>query len=151
MAIILLTFAAKYVLHMPNKEELIAQVEAEQVAMIEKICFPPNEACSEEHMKQRVALAPELFLVAADINLYYPEGKNIMVLGLDVLPEYRNQGLAGELVFQYFQREKRRHAILLTCLDEKVQMYEKMGFVDLGIANSTWGGEEWHEMRYIIK
>lgn len=66
MAIILLTFAAKYVLHMPNKEELIAQVEAEQVAMIEKICLPPNEACSEEHMKQRVAMAPELFLVAVD-------------------------------------------------------------------------------------
>jgi hypothetical protein len=25
-------------------------------------------------------------------------------------------------------------------------MYEKMGFIDRGIANSTWGGEEWHEM-----
>jgi hypothetical protein len=29
-------------------------------------------------------------------------------------------------------------------------MYEKMGFVDRGISNSTWGGEEWHEMNYWI-
>jgi hypothetical protein len=29
-------------------------------------------------------------------------------------------------------------------------MYEKMGFIDRGIANSTWGGEEWHEMTYMI-
>ena len=25
-------------------------------------------------------------------------------------------------------------------------MYEKFGFKDKGIAQSTWGGEEWHEM-----
>jgi hypothetical protein len=30
-------------------------------------------------------------------------------------------------------------------------MYEKMGFLDRGIANSTWGGEEWHEMSYRIE
>jgi hypothetical protein len=30
-------------------------------------------------------------------------------------------------------------------------MYEKMGFIDRGIANSTWGGEEWHEMIYKIR
>ena len=40
--------------------------EADQAARIEKICFPPNEACSESMMKERVATAPELFLVAID-------------------------------------------------------------------------------------
>lgn len=29
-----------------------------------------------------------------DITLHDPKGKNIMLLGLDVLPEYRHQGLA---------------------------------------------------------
>lgn len=28
--------------------------ETEQVVKIEKICFPPNEACSEKHMKERI-------------------------------------------------------------------------------------------------
>ncbi len=34
----------------------------------------------------------------------------------------------------------------VACLDEKVKMYEKFGFTDLGQANSTWGGEAWHAM-----
>jgi ribosomal protein S18 acetylase RimI-like enzyme len=153
--------------------------EADQAAAIEQICFPPNEACSEQHMKERVAKAPELFLVAidkeagklagflnglstdeytfrdeffTDVNLYNPSGKNIMLLGLDVLPEYRRQGIAKELVYSYARREREneRQMLILTCLKSKVKMYKKMGFVDRGIANSTWGGEEWHEMSYRI-
>lgn len=153
--------------------------EAEQVVTIEQICFPPNEACSKEHMKERVIYAKELFLVAVDkttgkiagflnglstdeevfrdefftdITLYNPEGKNIMLLGLDVLPEYRRQGLATEIVKRYVERERKnnREKILLTCLDSKVSMYKKMGFLDEGIANSSWGGEKWHEMSYIL-
>jgi ribosomal protein S18 acetylase RimI-like enzyme len=149
--------------------------EADEAAAIEQICFPPNEACSEQHMKERIAKASELFLVAVDrstgrlagflnglstdedvfrdefftdVNLYNPDGKNIMLLGLDVLPEYRRQGIAKELVYSYARREREngRQLLILTCLKSKVKMYEKMGFVDRGIANSTWGGEEWHEM-----
>ena len=44
----------------------IKQDEIPQAAEIEKRCFPPNEACSYEHMEQRVKKAPELFLVAVD-------------------------------------------------------------------------------------
>ena len=40
--------------------------EADQAVEIEQICFLPNEACSEQHMKERLAEAPELFLVAVD-------------------------------------------------------------------------------------
>ncbi|MBO5346585.1 MAG: GNAT family N-acetyltransferase [Lachnospiraceae bacterium] len=149
--------------------------EADQAVAIEQICFPPNEACSEKSMKERIARAPELFLVAVDkesgklagflnglstneqsfrdefftdADLYEPEGSHVMLLGLDVLPEYRGQGLAREIVQQYVNREraKGRRALVLTCLESKVKMYEKMGFHDHGIANSTWGGEEWHEM-----
>lgn len=149
--------------------------EADQAALIEKICFPPNEACSETMMKERVAAAPEMFLVAIDkesgkiagfINglstdesalrdefftnagLYDPAGKNVMVLGLDVLPEYRGQGLAREIVSRYLAREKEkgRSKVILTCLESKVEMYEKMGFQNDGISGSVWGGEQWYEM-----
>lgn len=151
--------------------------EADQAALIEKICFPPNEACSETMMKERVAAAPEMFLVAIDkesgkiagfINglstdesalrdefftnagLYDPAGKNVMVLGLDVLPEYRGQGLAREIVSRYLAREKEkgRSKVILTCLESKVLMYEKMGFQNDGISGSVWGGEKWYEMSY---
>ena len=149
--------------------------EADQAARIEEICFPPNEACSEKMMRERVLTAPELFLVAidrqsgkiagflnglsteesvfrdeffTDAKLYDPAGRNVMLLGLDVLPEYRGQGLARAIMFQYLRRERERgrEAAILTCLDSKVEMYEKMGFEDRGIAQSSWGGEQWHEM-----
>ncbi len=153
--------------------------EAEQAAEIERICFPPNEACTREMMIRRVAKAPDLFLVAVDrhtgkvagflnglatdenvfrdefftdAELHDPDGKNIMLLGLDVLPEYRGQGLAREIVSVYISRERRngRRMLLLTCLESKVEMYRKMGFRDEGIANSEWGGEQWHEMSCVI-
>ena len=153
--------------------------ETDQAVIIEQICFPPNEACSEKNMKDRIERAPELFLVAVDketgkiagflnglatdesefrdefftnADLYNPNGKNIMLLGLDVLPEYRRQGLATELVRKYAERERanNRQKLILTCLQSKVEMYKKMCFLDDGIANSTWGGEEWHEMSMFL-
>lgn len=153
----------------------IRQEEIAQAIAIEQICFPPNEACSEKNMKDRIAAVPDLFLVAVDkktgklagflngiatdentfrdefftdAGLHQPDGRNIMLLGLDVLPDFRGQGLGRELVFQYLRRERDRGRceILLTCLKEKVRMYEKFGFIDRGMANSAWGGEEWHEM-----
>ena len=158
----------------------IRREEAEEAADIEQICFPPHEACSRSMMHQRVETAPELFLVAqdrqtgrlagflnglstdecvfrdeffTDAKLYDPRGKNVMLLGLDVLPRYRGQGLARELMRRYQERERAagRRELLLTCLDSKVEMYEKMGFRDLGTANSAWGGETWHEMSCLLK
>lgn len=75
-----------------------------------------------------------------------------MLLGLDVLPQYRCQGLASELMSRYRQREaaKGRKALILTCLEEKVKMYEKMGFQNRGISGSNWGGEQWYEMGCIL-
>ena len=149
--------------------------EAETAVAIETACFPPNEACVLPIMKQRVKMAPELFMVAeekntgkmigfvnaiatdenslrdeffTDIRLHNPQGKYIMILSVAVLSEYRHQGLAKEMMRQLLNRQKEagRLAAVLTCLDSKVEMYKKMGYVDLGISQSSWGGEEWHEM-----
>lgn len=74
-----------------------------------------------------------------------------MLLGLDVLPEHRRQGLATELMFQYLNREREngRKKVFLTCLEGKVQMYRKMGYKDLGKFPLCMGqAEEWHDMSY---
>ena len=70
-------------------------------------------------------------------------------LGLAVLPKYRGIGVASELMRRYsgIQRQQGRCALILTCLDAKVEMYKKMGFEDEGISDSSWGGEQWHQMR----
>lgn len=149
---------------------------ADEAAEIEQICFPPNEACAPKQMKERIETASDLFLVARDCekdgkiagflngiatdeyhfkddfftnaDTHNPNGENIMLLGLDVLPEYRKMGLARELVYNYCRREQERgrKRLVLTCLPNKVKMYKKFGFNDLGEAASTWGGEKWHEM-----
>ena len=153
--------------------------ETQQAIEIEQICFPPNEACSPKSLTERIKATAETFLVAedketgklaaflngvptdeeafrdeffTDISLSNPEGKNIMLLGLDVRPEYRMQGLGRELVSRYCQKEaqKGRKKLFLTCLDEKVKMYERMGYKDLGISASVWGGEKWHDMEYVF-
>lgn len=149
--------------------------EVDQAIAIEQICFPPNEACSPKAMSERIAAVPELFMVAVcketgklagffngiatneesfrdefftDIRLNDVEGENVMLLGLDVLPEHRGKGLGRELSYQYSVRERiaGRKRMVLTCLQEKVEMYKKFGYEDRGMANSDWGAEKWHEM-----
>lgn len=153
--------------------------EGEQAAAIERACFPPKEACTEKMMLERAAKAPELFLVAMDrrtgkmagfltgistdedsfrdafflnADLHEPAGENVMLLSLAVLPEYRGQGLAREIMSRFLarERERKREKVLLTCVQSKVKMYEKMGFHDDGIANSSWGGNQWYEMSCIL-
>ena len=149
--------------------------EAETAADIEEICFPPNEACPRAVMRRRALSWPETFLVAqeresgqiagmlngiatdetvfrdaffTDPGLHCPGGSNLMLLGLDVLPAFRKQGLA-RLLLETCRREAEaagRSRLVLTCLAEKVPMYEHLGFADLGLSASRWGGEAWHEM-----
>ena len=84
-------------------------------------------------MAPRIENAPDLFLVAVDrktgkmaaflnglatnrehltddfftdADQHDPDGTNIMLLGLDVLPEHQHQGLARELMEQYKEREQ---------------------------------------------
>ena len=150
----------------------IRQEEADQAVEIETICFPPNEACKREHMIPRIAAAADFFWVAedtstgriagfingiatdetafrdkffTDASLHRPNGKNVMILGLDVLPEYRRRGLARELVRSFAERNRGKR-LVLTCLENLVPMYQKFGFRDLGESASVWGGERWHEM-----
>ena len=149
--------------------------ETDQLVNMEKACFPPNEACSEAFLRAIVEEAGDRCLAAvdresgkiagclyglttnetvfndtflADISTHDPAGCNIMILGLEVLEAYRKQGLARELVFNYCRREQERgiRRLVLTCHPNKVKMYRKFGFRDLGESASKWGGGTWHEM-----
>ena len=158
---------------------LINDDEADEAATVEAECFPPKEACMLEHMRERVRAAKEIFLVAVekktgkmagfvngiatdsddftddfftDASLHDKDGRNIMICGICVRPEYQKQGLARELVYNYCRREweKGRSTLILTCKEQKVKMYKKFGFTDRGEANSSWGGQKWHLMDLIL-
>lgn len=149
--------------------------EAEAATAVETACFPANEACTLPIMKKRVQLAPELFVTATDkdngkmvgfitaiatdehhlrddfftnTSLHNPKGEYLMILSLAVLPEYQRQGIARALMDELLkgQRGTGRKAAVLTCVPANVKLYKKMGFSDLGVSDSAWGGELWHEM-----
>ena len=149
--------------------------EAAEAAKVEQICFPPNEACSAERIRERAEQVSDTFLVAfdrvnhtiagylmglptdeevfrdeffTDVSLRKADGRNVMLLSLCVRPEYRHQGLAGALMDHYMDREaeKGREKLVLTCLPQLVSFYRGMGFTERGQSASFWGGEHWMEM-----
>ena len=75
-----------------------------------------------------------------------------MLCGLDVMPEHRGQGLAKELVRRYceIEKERGRKRLLLTCVEEKIDMYRRMGFRLVGVSSSVYGGTVWYDMDMIL-
>lgn len=153
--------------------------EAGAATAIEAASFPESEACTLPIMETRVELASDLFMTAVDkvagrmvgfitaiatdeenlrdefftdTSLHNPNGKYLMILSLAVLPEYRGQGIASELMRTLLKSQKGtvRKMVVLTCVPANVKLYQKMGFEDCGDSDSAWGGEKWHEMKYIL-
>ena len=70
------------------------------------------------------------------------------MFGLDVLPAYRNQGIAAQLLQRMIDEARAREClgVVLTCKDHLKHYYEKFGFICRGVSNSTHGGAKWNDM-----
>lgn len=145
-----------------------------QLMLIEQAEFTTAEAASEEAMLERIKTIPDTFLVSRDkdgnvtgfimgpvINQRYltddlfehvtensVAGGFQSVLSLAVSPDYRGQGIAGQLLNELADvaKKAKRKAVTLTCLDRLVAFYEQHGYTDEGISSSNHGGETWHNM-----
>ena len=145
---------------------------------VETSGFPPEEAATRETIKLRMETFPQGFLVAetdgrvvgilnsgathkddiSDEELkqligHDPNGKNMVVFALAILPEYRKQGIANQLMSRFVDeaRQHEKQHVLLLCKGHLIAYYEKMGFTHAGLSKSTHGGAEWHEMRLKLK
>lgn len=151
------------------------QNEGKVMAEIEATCFPVTEAASEKEIEARLAAFPENFYVAVaqdgqiagfingcttdkpvlgdelyhDVSLHKPDGDYQTLFGLNVLPQYRRQGIAEQLVKTMIEaaREKGKKGMILTCKEHMIHYYEKFGFVNHGVADSTHGGATWYDMQ----
>ncbi|KYZ77988.1 GCN5 family acetyltransferase [Anaerosporomusa subterranea] len=151
--------------------------DVERIAEIEALCFPAAEAAQQEVFKERIAAFPDCFFVAEidgtlagfingcitnsaviydelfhNTRHHIPDGKNLTVFGLDVIPQYRNQGIAAQLMKHFIQTAKDtgRQSVLLTCKEHLVHYYESFGYVNNGVSESTHGGSQWFDMTLLL-
>lgn len=148
--------------------------QAKQIAAVEQACFLPAEAASEEDFLARFA-SPAFVCYGAyneegelvgfidgaaydrpelPDELYHDTGRLVengpwqTVFGVNVLPQYRRRGIAGNMVRYYVQESRKRgqDGVVLTCKDYLRPLYEKEGFIWQGISSSTHGGARWNDM-----
>jgi ribosomal protein S18 acetylase RimI-like enzyme len=163
------------------KEAIIRNVKLSDLdgcLEVEVSGFPQEEAASRETIQNRIEIFPQGFLVAelggriigmlnststnrediADQELkkmvgYDPDGGNMIVFALAVLPEYRKRGVARRLMLRFIEESRRlgKGKILLMCKSHLIGYYERMGFAHIRLSKSTYGGAEWHEMSCSIR
>lgn len=152
--------------------------DLEQVAEIENICFPKEQAASRKSLEQRLKMFGPSFMVAqkeddgqivgfingtvsnaAQISddmydhISYDERADYqMIFGLDVLPEYRHEGIAGKLMEAMIQLawNEGRRGLVLTCREHLLEFYERFGYVNEGISKSVHGNVVWYDMRLVF-
>ncbi|WP_127849566.1 GNAT family N-acetyltransferase [Lacticaseibacillus hulanensis] len=159
------------IIRAPRTDDLAA------VMQIERAGFTPAEAASETSMAERIAVIPDTFFVAEldkvvagfivgpAIDRRYltddlfdhltpnaPADDYAAVLSIAVAPSHRNEGLGSALLtaFAHRAKEQGRKLVSLTCLDRLMPYYEKNGYVNEGVAESTHAGEVWFNMTKII-
>lgn len=147
--------------------------DVEEIIRIEAVCFPPAEAAQPDDVRARYAAFPENFFVYEqdgriagfingcttdapelpdalyhDASLHRPDGAYQTVFGLDVLPEYRKNGIGGQLIRHYVAvaRARGKKGVVLTCKDHMIRFYERAGFTCRGVSASSHGGAKWNDM-----
>lgn len=143
------------------------------VTKVEASCFPKAEAATNDSLKKRIKTFPECFFIAEvegeiigfingcringttiyddlfiDTSLHIADGAYQTIFGLDVIAEYRKQGIAGKLLGQMITAAKKDgcKGVILTCKEKLIKYYTKFGFINRGISESEHGGATWYDM-----
>ncbi len=144
-----------------------------QIANIESVCFPEAEAAPLNIIKERLEAYSDGFFVMEkagemvgfinggatnsptikdeffeSMEHHDKDGKNLIIFGLDVLPNHQHQGYAKVLMdhFISFASNENKHAVLLTCKDHLIDYYARFGYENNGVSDSIHGGAQWYDM-----
>lgn len=148
--------------------------DIDQIAAVEKECFPAAEAATKEEFSKRLEQYADHFwlmfedeklisfvdgMVTDEPNLtdemyenatmHNENGAWQMIFGVNTIPEYRKHGYAGELLNRVIEnaRTQGRKGLVLTCKDRLIHYYAKFGFVNEGVSESVHGNVIWNQMR----
>ncbi|MGE7879831.1 GNAT family N-acetyltransferase [Peribacillus muralis] len=151
----------------------VQATDLEQLLSIENEGFSMEEAATKEVFVDRIKLISDTFIVAEKegeilgyingpiIDLPYitddlfeeikenpKTGGYQSILGLAVSKKARNLGIAKTLMekMESLAEENDRKGITLTCKQELVLFYEKLGFDCHGMSESKHGGASWFNL-----
>lgn len=144
-----------------------------ELVVIEHQCFSKEEAATVEAFENRIKVIQDSFFVAekdgaivglvngpiietayitddlfSEIKANPVSGGHQSILGLAVSPHHQKCGVASALLAQLENeaKVKKRESITLTCKEDLIPFYEKLGFNNWGISNSIHGGVIWHNI-----
>ncbi|MBP2031787.1 ribosomal protein S18 acetylase RimI-like enzyme [Clostridium algifaecis] len=147
--------------------------DLDDVTEVEARCFPETEAATKASFEQRIKIFPENFFIAEidgkiigfingcitnetaiydelynDATLHVPDGNYQTIFGLAVIPNYRNQGVAAQLMNHMIEisRLEGRKGVILDCKEKLIHYYTKFGYANTGISKSVHGGSKWYNM-----
>ena len=147
--------------------------DLDEITKVEALCFPQAEAATRVSLEQRIRTFSETFFVAEidgiiigfvngciingtviydklyeNAALHIPDGNYQTIFGLDVITQYRNQGIAARLMNYIIEvaRVAGRKGVILTCKERLIHYYSKFGYKNMGISESVHGGAQWYDM-----
>lgn len=151
--------------------------DLDKIAELEATCFPKAEAATKESFSHRLKAYPDRFWLLmidnkivsmvngmvsnipiledemySDSSLHDNSGEWQMIFGVETTPECRRKGYADLLLRAVIAevKEQNKKGIVLTCKSKLVHYYEKFGFVNEGLSQSTHGGESWYQMKLLF-
>ena len=132
--------------------------DLDAITKVEASCFPEAEAATKISLEDRIKTFSASFFVAevneeiigfingcaingtviydklyANATLHNPNGDYQTIFGLDVVSEYRNQGIAAQLMNYMIEVSKvaGRKGVILTCKERLIHYYSKFGYKNI--------------------
>lgn len=144
------------------------------IACVEALCFPKEEAASSKSIADRVNAFPNNFWLGydngtlvsyvdglvtdmqdlsddmfEDAKLHNDNGAWQMLFSVCTHPEHQDKGLASNVLRKVISdcKQSQRKGVVLTCKEALLPFYARFGFVNEGVSKSEHGGALWYQMR----
>ena len=148
--------------------------DIDELARIELLSYPQLEAASKESIRKRIAAFPNYFWILENegdilafingmvtdeanlidemydnVSMHHTNGAWQMIFSVVTEPKHRGNGYASMIMEQVIAdaKKKGRKGIVLTCKEPLLKFYNKFGFKNEGVSQSTHGNVMWYQMR----
>ncbi|KAF8269447.1 acyl-CoA N-acyltransferase [Lactarius quietus] len=98
-------------------------------------------------------LSSETTLTFESMSTHVPGARTVLIHGVCVSPNVRGRGIASALLLEYQRRLAAAGSydrVLLIAHEDKVSLYERVGFKSRGISSISFAGTPWLELEWVV-